>query len=187
MDNKPTIVRLRERFYEDYWACANGHISSSRLRFGDNNRPELHTIYLSSTPGLRLKGQPVYDFVRVQAERGKRKTVPVHRLVAHAWLPPKPSPRHVVRHLDGNMYNNSAPNLAWGTVKDNFADRRRHGRSLDGVRNPNHKLTEDDVRAIRARLRDTSDSMGAIGRDFGCTRVMVRYIRDFKNWRHVSV
>lgn len=65
---------------------------------------------------------------------GKRKRFLVHRLVAHAFLPPCPSPLHEVRHLDGDKLNNAASNLAWGTRKENAYDREMHGRTSRGLR-----------------------------------------------------
>lgn len=64
---------------------------------------------------------------------GKRRRFTVHGLVAHEHLPPRPSPQHEVRHLDGNKLNPAASNLAWGTRKENAEDRERHGRTSRGA------------------------------------------------------
>jgi hypothetical protein len=72
---------------------------------------------------------------------GRRLKRSVHRLVALAWL--SGTPQHDVRHLDGNKHNNHASNLAWGSQRDNAADRERHGRTSRG---PKHSA------AIRAGL-----------------------------------
>ena len=64
---------------------------------------------------------------------GKRVRLAVHRLVAQTFLPPRPSKRHEVRHLDGNKLNNDSKNLAWGTSKENADDRERHGRTSRGT------------------------------------------------------
>lgn len=69
-----------------------------------------------------------YPSVRILLN-GKRKRMAVHRLVAMHYLPPRPSPHHEIRHLDGNKLNPHATNLAWGTKRDNAADRERHGRT----------------------------------------------------------
>lgn len=57
---------------------------------------------------------------------GKRWHVSVYRLVAAVHLPPRPSPAHELRHLDGNNQNSHADNLAWGTHAENMADTIRH-------------------------------------------------------------
>jgi hypothetical protein len=72
-----------------------------------------------------------YPSVRLTTD-GKRVRKPVHVLVATKFLPPRLSPQHQVRHLDGNPLNNHADNLAWGTAKENAADRERHGRTSRG-------------------------------------------------------
>lgn len=74
-----------------------------------------------------------YPSVRILVE-GKRKRLAVHVLVARHHLPPRPSPKHEVRHLDGDKTNASANNLAWGTQKENADDRERHGRTSRGTR-----------------------------------------------------
>ena len=74
-----------------------------------------------------------YPSVRVTLA-GKRVRYAVHSLVALAHLPPRPSPAHEVRHLDGNKLNPHADNLAWGTRKENADDRELHGRTSRGAR-----------------------------------------------------
>ena len=73
-----------------------------------------------------------YPSVRLQIN-GKRVRIGVHKLVALHHLPPKPSQRHELRHLDGNKDNPHADNLAWGTPKENAADRELHGRTSRGA------------------------------------------------------
>lgn len=74
---------------------------------------------------------------------GKRTRFPVHCLVANKFLPPRPSPSHQIRHIDGDKTNNRAENLAWGTPKENADDRELHGRTSRG---PTHSS------AIRAAI-----------------------------------
>lgn len=81
----------------------------------------------------QTKGPYGYMFVRLTIE-GKRTTRLVHVLVAEKFHGKKPSPFHEVRHLDGNRTNNAAINLAWGTAKQNAADRAIHGTTSRGDR-----------------------------------------------------
>lgn len=74
-----------------------------------------------------------YLSVRVVFPGGIRKRMLVHALVAAYFLPKRPSPSHEVCHIDGDMANNAANNLRWGTRKDNAADRDYHGRTSKGA------------------------------------------------------
>jgi hypothetical protein len=111
---------------------------------------------------------------------GRRTREFTHTLVAVAFLGPRPFGM-VVRHLDGNPLNNHASNLQWGTPSENNADTKRHGRVRVGVDHHSAKLSEDDVRLIRA----SSDSISQIARTFGIARKNVRAIRSGKAWAHV--
>lgn len=75
--------------------------------------------------------QPVPDpdgYAFVSLSNGTAKRASVHSLVAAAFLGPRPTPEHEVRHLDGDPANSTLTNLAYGTGAENWEDRRRHGR-----------------------------------------------------------
>ena len=74
-----------------------------------------------------------YPSVRMYVH-GARKRMLVHALVATKYLPPRPTENHQIRHLDGNKLNNNVSNLAWGTAKENAADRKLHGMTSCGVK-----------------------------------------------------
>jgi len=76
--------------------------------------------------------QQGYLYVRLILN-GKRVKSYIHQLVAKFYLPEKPSDKHEVRHLDGNSLNNASVNLAWGTCKENAADRELHGKTSNGL------------------------------------------------------
>ena len=77
---------------------------------------------------------------------GEEKTFSGHRLVAEAWCF---GCGDVVRHLDGDPSNNLPENLAWGTHKENEADKEKHGTRRTGVNHHRSTVTEDLVRDIR--------------------------------------
>ena len=89
---------------------------------------------------------------------GRRVRLSVHGLVARAFLPPRPSPRHEVRHLDGDKANPSIGNLAWGTQKDNADDRERHGRTSRGAKHSKAIKASSHADMVRARYRKTEDA-----------------------------
>lgn len=85
------------------------------------------------------------NYLRVNAFS---KKLLVHRLVLAAFTG-EFRPGMECRHLDGNHRNNRACNLKWGTSKENANDRRLHGTSGAGEKNPMAKLTNDQVELIR--------------------------------------
>lgn len=65
------------------------------LKPGDNGHKSLH-VYL-------------------RGENGGGKSYQVRRLVADAFLPPKPGPEYVLTHVNGDHTDCSAQNLMWDT------------------------------------------------------------------------
>jgi len=113
--------RSAAKHTESYEVTRDGRVYSIANWRGINRR-EL-------TQDLNSHGYPL---VRMHIE-GKRVRKLVHRLVAEKFLPSRPTARHQIRHLDGNKTNNAAENLAWGTAKENAADRERHGHTSRGA------------------------------------------------------
>lgn len=87
-----------------------------------------------------------YPDVRM-AKDGKAVAIPVHRLVAWAFLGPRPEGMQI-RHLDGNKMNNSVENLVYGSAKENGQDKVAHGTSSKGEKNIKAKLTESQAKYI---------------------------------------
>lgn len=77
----------------------------------------------------------------------------VHRLVCEATQGPAPSPDHFAIHSCGNGHLGcvAGRHLRWGTQKQNGEDMVAHGTSPRGEKHGQSKLTEDQVREIRAR------------------------------------
>lgn len=82
---------------------------------------------------------------------GKRKSLYVHQEVAFAFIGPRPEGM-VVRHLDGDMINNRADNLAYGTHKENTKDALDHGTFAIGERSGVAKLTNIQAAEIREKF-----------------------------------
>ncbi|WP_168714674.1 NUMOD4 motif-containing HNH endonuclease [Streptomyces sp. A0592] len=84
---------------------------------------------------------------------GVQTTHEVHRLVALAFLGPRP-PQAQVRHLDGDRLNCSAENLAYGTHSDNLLDAVRHGTHPTASRThcpQGHEYTSENTRVTPSR------------------------------------
>lgn len=99
------------------------------------------------SPGLNPKGYPLV----VLQQDGRQRTIQVHRLVAEAFVGPRPTGWHT-RHLDGNQQNNTAANLAYGTASDNERDKVRHGTHNTGNKTHckhGHPFDEENTRLYR--------------------------------------
>lgn len=106
-----------------------------------------------------------YPSVRVIID-GKRRHLLVHKLVAHAFLPPRPSKEHEIRHLDGDRKNNHVTNLAWGTRSENAQDRKVHGTERAAQNGAlSAKLNEGDVATIRRRAL-AGEQISRIAQDY---------------------
>jgi hypothetical protein len=65
---------------------------------------------------------------------GGHPGVPIHQLVALAFIGPRP-PGQEVRHWDGDNLNVRRNNILYGTRSDNAKDRVRHGRQAVNLPN----------------------------------------------------
>jgi hypothetical protein len=111
---------------------------------------------------------------------GTVKTFYVHQLVCEAWHGTRPE-GHQAAHGDSNRRNNRPGNLRWATRRENFDDRMAHGTWPFGEGNGNRKLTEEQVKAIRA----WSGPLQAAADAFAVHIGTVERIRARKNWKHV--
>lgn len=111
----------------------------------------------------------------------------VHHLILETFVGPKPSPKHMTRHLDGNRRNSRLSNLVWGTCKENAEDRARHGMDYDrrGKLNPNARVTPEIVAIIRSQYRYGTKRTGSesLAKKFGITSAQVRNIAMGVSWK----
>jgi hypothetical protein len=93
-----------------------------------------------------------YLRVTMAAPDGSLHRRMVHRLVLEAFKGPPPPDKPLALHGKQGTLVNTPENLRWGTQVENGYDRVRDGVSAArGERNAGGgKLTEDDIRAIRA-------------------------------------
>lgn len=110
------------------------------------------------------------------------KPVGVHRLVCELTHGPAPSPIHQAAHSCGNGKNGcvSKRHLLWKTPTENQADRLVHGTDGRGERCATAKLTESDVRRMRALLGALPQH--SIAQQFGISDALVSMIKTGKVW-----
>jgi len=112
---------------------------------------------------------------------GEQKTHAVHRLVAAAFIGPRPEGMQV-NHVDAEKPNNAAVNLEYCTPSANRAHSFALGReSTAGERSHNAKLTEAKVSEIRRRVR-AGEFQRIVARDFGVTQSNVSQICGGVRW-----
>lgn len=112
----------------------------------------------------------------------RRVTTHVHRLMAETWFGPAPFPGAVVRHLDGDRFNNRLSNLAWGTPTENMADAIAHGTTASGERNGMARLTREAVEQMRG-LRATGRTFKSIAKQFGVAPMTAHRAIIGRSWK----
>lgn len=140
----------------------------------------------------RLKGfNPKYNsgYVLIPLSfQGKSDRFHAHVLALLSFVGPCP-PGMECRHLDGIKTNNARTNLCWGTPRENWDDKVRHGTAPIGERNRNAKLTEDQVREVKDRKLTWKGSERRLAirlaYKFGVSPNTVRSILQGRWWKHV--
>lgn len=155
---------------------------SPRYRIGNDGSiigPSGRTL----RPGLDGYGYPQ---VLLYCTDGPRLVRKVHRLVAEAFIGPRPSDKHQIAHWDGNPENNAVTNLRWATAKENIGDKIRHGRvtRTSGEINGQVKLTAEKVREIRARYAAGANQYD-LATEYGVKQPTISNIITGKTWGHL--
>ena len=127
-------------------------------------------------PGLNSRG---YEIVTL-CDPDNHNTRAVHRLILETFVGPK-QPGQECRHLDGNIRNNALTNLCWGAAAENMSDKIAHGTWVRGSRVGNSRLTEQQVREIKARLAQ-KEPHASIALDYGVKTVTISAISSGRNW-----
>jgi hypothetical protein len=117
-------------------------------------------------------------------KNGARKDHPVHRLVAAAFIGPRPEGLEV-NHINGVRADNRAENLEYVTRRENMAHKKVTGTDQGGQRNGRARLTAHDVRAIRQRYAEgvTTTEMAL---EYGVHKNTVSCITRGETWREAA-
>jgi hypothetical protein len=112
---------------------------------------------------------------------GKLTARPVHQLVMEAFVGPRPEGQEV-RHLNDIKTDCRWPeNLAYGTKKENFADRLVNGKGNRGERHGLAVTNRDVVASVRARVA-AGERQCDVAAQTGLTRANVWAIVHGKSW-----
>jgi hypothetical protein len=117
--------------------------------------------------------------------RNGNGNVGAHRLMASLIYGPIPAGMDACHRCDVRACVNPQ-HLFLGSRGENLADMRRKGRANDprGEKHPKAKLTEDDVRAIRAALAAGTSSC-VLGQQYGVAKNSILSIKHRRNWKHL--
>lgn len=154
--------------------------------------PGLEGVEASSLGGIRENGivripkPKVRDYLGVRVHK---KSFLAHRLVCMAFygLPTEEEPECL--HLDNNPTNNRADNLKWGSHDENMARSRGRNHSHPGESNFNSKLTEADVREIRAAYDAKAGfawGISKLAKKFNISTKTCSRIGKRESWQHLD-
>lgn len=116
--------------------------------------------------------------------RGRRQIV--GRVMCEAVNGPPPRSGLDAAHSCGKGADGcvNPRHLRWATRSENHMDKVQHGTSNRGVRNPNAKLTADDVRWIRKSSGSLSQS--AIADILGVDQSNISHVLAGRSWRWLA-
>lgn len=143
-------------------------------------------------PGKILRPAPNpkgYQMVKLfKGSSASAKTIPVHTLVAAAFLGPRPDGLEI-NHKDCIKAHNIPENLEYVTTKQNIHHAIKNGMHVlpdnMGSKNGMAKLNEDIVRYLRKQGRSNMSEYQRLGDMFGVTAECVRRTIAGKGWKHV--
>lgn len=90
------------------------------------------------------------------------------------------------RHLNGNPADNRLLNICWGTKRQNADDSKRLNRYKQGQDHHWGKITDDDVREIRAKYAAGWYYMHEIAAEYGISISNVHAITHRRTWTHLD-
>lgn len=111
-----------------------------------------------------------------------KKLMFIHRLVAEKYIP-NPENKPQVNHKDGNKLNNCVDNLEWVTNQENRNHAVDNDLQVTGERCSWSKLTEDNVREIRANPGYENEYWA---RKFGVSRSTISDVVNYHTWKHID-
>ena len=130
---------------------------------------------------LKTANSRGYRIVPLNRRPRKPEVWAVHILVAKAFIDGYQKGLHV-NHIDFDTTNNRVENLEWVTPKQNIEHTIKAGRKKVGSQLPHSKLTENDVRMIRA----SALSHHQLAQQLGVSDASISMARLRKTWKHVT-
>ncbi len=133
-----------------------------RGRYAVDSRGNIYSNASGSLRRLKPAVRAGYEVVFLCFGKQEKRRVPVHRIVAHAFLAPDPGRTHV-NHKSGVKTDNRAENLEWVTPKENFDHAVATGLFM-----PPRKFT-DAQRRMAVQMRSAGKKLREIAVAIGCS------------------
>lgn len=109
----------------------------------------------------------------------------MHRLVMLTFVGPCPEGKEVA-HENGDRADSRLCNLTYKTPSENQMDRVRHGTDGRGKKNHATKLTEDQVRRIRAEYVRGKFGLRRLSLKYGVSQRAIKFVLTGRNWNYVA-
>lgn len=122
-----------------------------------------------------------YRAVSVPDGDGRYGRVYIHRAVCELFNGGYGIGLHC-RHLDTDMTNNAASNLAWGTPLENAADGVANGKFPEGHASPHSILTAEQAKSLRD-MRQEGLTFKQLGNLFGVARMTAHRVCTLEQWK----
>ena len=134
--------------------------------------------------------QSGYRQYNLRDRDGGPRLIRANRLVCEAFYGPAPSGKSHAAHRNGVRLDNRVENLYWASVQENIDDQVRHGTKARGIRISNQhgpaKISDDDVRVIRASYSGVRGDLVRLARQFGVYPTCIQKIVARTTWQHVT-
>lgn len=158
--------------YPQYHISRDGKLFS--LKRGAGKWRQLHTAV------------DVHGYEKCQiSKNGRSKYTTIHSLMAVAYLGPRPE-KYQVCHNDGNRLNNIIENLRYDTVKNNHADKIKHGTKIFGERHPDAVLKECDIIPI-LNLISQGVPVVTVAKNYSISPGAIVFMLNRHTWGHVKI
>ena len=174
--------------YPGYSVTRDGRVITHRHRYGHGGRTGGTKVVIEPSyrkevsTRIYLNGSVFYRYASISIN-GKSKPIPVHVLIADAFIGRRPNGLEV-RHLNGDSLDNDPLNLCYGTHLQNGSDMKRHGRTLNGTKHPSAKLREAVIPEIR-KEHSSGESIASLARHFDVSETTIRDVIKGRTWTHV--